>query len=80
MLTLLLAATVGCATPDARFVAVLAAHVQQLSDAAPASSEEPPVTVATIPYYYERISDVVAPATPILISYDARLPIFRDLP
>lgn len=79
--SLLLAATVGWAAPDERFVAVMAAHVLDVSDvvAAP-DSEEPPVTVATIPFYFDDFAPLTVPSAPLLSTYDARLPIFRDKP
>ncbi|GEM_PF-6894563 len=80
MVTLLLAATVGWSAPDERFLAVLAVHVQEVGEGATATPEEPQPSVATIPYYYERISTIPVPQVPLLSAWDPRLPRFRIKP
>lgn len=79
-MTVLLAATVGWSAPDERFVAVMTAHVAEVADLDAADSAEPAPTVATVTYYYERIAGVPVPETPVLITYDPTLPIFRTKP
>lgn len=79
--SLLLAATVGWVGPDERFVAVMAAHVLEVSAVAVTpESQEPPVTVASIPFYFDDFAPIPVPPDPVLPTYDLRLPIFRAKP
>lgn len=79
-MTVLLAATVGWSAPDERFVAVMTAHVAEVADLDAADPVDAESTVATVTYYYERIADVPVPETPVLVTYDPHLPIFRTKP
>lgn len=79
--SLFLAATVGWTAPDERFVAVLTAHVLEVSDAGAAvESQEPEITVATIPFYFDDFAPALLPEIPFVPTYDPRLPIFRTKP
>lgn len=84
MLTLLMAGSIQVAC-DSPLQADLARIVFEITQAIEVRSPlrliaEPGPTVRDIPYYFDDLAPIAAPAVPLLVTYDWRSPVIFDLP
>ncbi len=84
VLTLLVASSIQLAAEPSRQadLARLVVEIGQAVQAAlpDAAAVAEPLTVLDVPFYYDDLAPLPAPAAPILVTYDWRSPVVFDLP